>query len=90
MYGICFFNVAQMPIATLLETHFLEAKVSVDSHSQDTIRTDTTFLQLWLCNTSVQSRPLGVANGATAPGPALQAYGRPYKFVKLYSLYSSL
>jgi len=40
MYGIYFFNVAQMSIATLLEIHFLEAKVSVDSHSQDTIRTD--------------------------------------------------
>lgn len=53
MYGICFFHVAQMSIATLLETHFLEAKVSVDSHTQDTIRRDTTFHQLWLCNTSV-------------------------------------
>jgi len=40
-----------MSIATLLETHFLEVKVSVDSHAQDTIRTDTTFHQLWLCNT---------------------------------------
>lgn len=39
MYGICFFHVAQMSIATLLENHFLEAKVSVDSHAQDTIRT---------------------------------------------------
>jgi len=53
MCGVCFFNVAKMSIATLLEPHFLEAKVSIDSHSQDTIRTDTTFHQLWLCNTSV-------------------------------------
>jgi len=42
-----------MSIPTLLEIHFLEAKVSVDSHTQDTIRTVTTFHQLWLCNTSV-------------------------------------
>jgi hypothetical protein len=53
MYGICFCNVAKMSIATLMEPHFLEAKVSIDSHSQDTIRTDTTFHQLWLCNTSI-------------------------------------
>jgi hypothetical protein len=53
IYGICFFHVAQMSIATLLETHFLESKVYVDSHAQDTIRTDTTFHQLWLCNASV-------------------------------------
>jgi hypothetical protein len=51
MYGICFFHVAHISIATLLETHFLEAKVSGDSHTQDTIRTDTTFHQLWLFNT---------------------------------------
>jgi hypothetical protein len=27
-------------------------------------------------------RRLRVASGATAPGPALQAYGRPFEFVK--------
>jgi hypothetical protein len=53
VYGICFLHVAQMSISTWLETHFLEAKVSVDSHAQDTTRTDTTFNQLWLFNTSV-------------------------------------
>lgn len=53
MYGICFFHVAQMSIATLLETHFLEAKMSIDSHIHDAIRTDTTFHHLWLCNTFV-------------------------------------
>jgi len=53
MYGICFFNVALMSIATLLEMHFRKATVSADSHSQDTIRTNTTFHQLWLYNTSV-------------------------------------
>jgi hypothetical protein len=30
------------------------------------------------------SRRLWVASGATAPGPALQALGRPYEFVKLF------
>ena len=79
MYGIYFFHVAQMSIATLLETHFLEAKVSVDSHAQDTI-TDTTFYHLWLCNTSVCVSWL-TDNGKTSPDMG----GQPlYQIHKMY------
>jgi hypothetical protein len=52
-YEFCFFHVALRSTATLLETHFLEAKMFVDSNPQNAIRTVTRFLQLWLCNTSI-------------------------------------
>jgi hypothetical protein len=50
---------------------------------------DILVTHIWMCwydlHTEQHSRRLRVASGATAPGPMLQAKGRPYEFVKLYS-----